>query len=63
MLVLTEEAYAQATDSSPNRNTDEGVISGAGVVELGGGGAAPGGRATEILSEEIHVGVWLRGVG
>jgi hypothetical protein len=45
MLVFTEEAYARATESSPNRNADEGIISGAGVVELGGGGAAPGDRA------------------
>jgi hypothetical protein len=45
MLVLTEEAYTRATESSPNGNADEGIVPGAGVVELGGGGAAPGGRA------------------
>jgi hypothetical protein len=48
MLVLTEEAYARATESSPNRNADEGVIPGARVVELVSGGAAPGGRATGL---------------
>jgi hypothetical protein len=45
MLVLTEETYAQATESSPNRNADEDVVPDAGVVELGGGGITPGGRA------------------
>jgi hypothetical protein len=45
MLVLIEEAYAWATESSPNRNADDGVVPRAGVVELGGGGVAPGGRA------------------
>jgi hypothetical protein len=45
MLVFTEEAYAQAAESSPNRNADKGVVPGAGVVELAGGGAAPGGGA------------------
>jgi hypothetical protein len=45
MLVLTEEAYARATESSPNGNADEDVVPGAGVVELGGGAIAPGGRA------------------
>jgi hypothetical protein len=45
MLVLTEETYAQATESSPNGNIDEDIIPGAGVVELGGGGVTPGGRA------------------
>jgi hypothetical protein len=45
MLVLTEEAYARATGSSPNGNADEGVVPHAGVVELGDGGVAPGGRA------------------
>jgi hypothetical protein len=45
MLVLTEEAYARATESSPNGNADEGVVHRAGVVELAGGGTAPGGRA------------------
>jgi hypothetical protein len=45
MLVLIEDAYARATESSPNKNADEGVVPGAGVVELAGSGAAPGGGA------------------
>jgi hypothetical protein len=45
MLVLTEEAYARATESSPNGNADEGFVPGAGVVELASGGAAPSGGA------------------
>jgi hypothetical protein len=45
MLVLTEEAYAQATRSNPNGNANEGVVPRVGVVELGGGGVALGGRA------------------
>jgi hypothetical protein len=45
MLMLTEEAYARATESSPNGNADEDVVPSVGVVELAGGGAAPGGRA------------------
>jgi hypothetical protein len=45
MLVLTEEAYARETESSPNGNADEGVVPRAGVVELRGGGVALGGRA------------------
>jgi hypothetical protein len=45
MQVFTEEAYARATESSPNGNAGEGVVPGAGVVELAGGGAAPGGGA------------------
>jgi hypothetical protein len=45
MLVLTEEAYTWAAESSPNGNADEGVVPGARVVELAGGSAAPGGRA------------------
>jgi hypothetical protein len=48
MLVHTEEAYAWATESSPNRNADEDVVPGTGVVELAGGGAAPGGGATRL---------------
>jgi hypothetical protein len=48
MLVLIEEAYARATESSPNGNADEGVVPSAGVVELAGGGAAPGDRATGL---------------
>jgi hypothetical protein len=48
MLVLTEEAYAQVTKSSPNRNADEGIIPGARVVDLSGGGAVPSGRATGL---------------
>jgi hypothetical protein len=48
MLVLTEEAYARATESSPNGNADEGVVPGARVVELAGGGAAPGGRTVGL---------------
>jgi hypothetical protein len=49
MLVLTEEAYAQATKSSSNGNADEDVVPGIGVVKLAGGGAAPGGGATGLL--------------
>jgi hypothetical protein len=45
MLVFTEEACARAAESSPNGNADEGVVPGVGVVELAGGGAAPGGGA------------------
>jgi hypothetical protein len=45
MQVLTEEVYARATESSPNGNADEDVVPSAGVVELAGGGAAPGGGA------------------
>jgi hypothetical protein len=48
MLLLTEEAYARATESSPNGNVDEDVVPGTGVVELAGGGAAPGGGATGL---------------
>jgi hypothetical protein len=48
MLVLTEEAYAQATESSPNGNVDEGVVPCAGVVGPGGGGVTPSGRAVEL---------------
>jgi hypothetical protein len=47
--VLTKEAYARETESSPNGNADEGVVPGAGVVELAGGGAAPGGRMVGLL--------------
>jgi hypothetical protein len=45
MLVLIEETYARATESSPNVNADEGIVPHAGVVELAGGGTVPGGRA------------------
>jgi hypothetical protein len=45
MLVLTEEAYARATESSLNGNADDDVVPGTGVVELASGGTAPGGRA------------------
>jgi hypothetical protein len=48
MLVLTEEAYARATESSPNGNADEDVVPRASVVGPGGG-VAPGGRAVELL--------------
>jgi hypothetical protein len=48
MLVLTKETYAQATESSPYGNADEDVVPRAGVVELAGGGTAPGGRAMEL---------------
>jgi hypothetical protein len=44
MLVLTEETYARATESSPNGNADEGIVPHAGVVELAGGSTTPGGR-------------------
>jgi hypothetical protein len=43
-----EEVYAWATESSPNGNADEGVIPSAGVVELAGGGGAPGDGATGL---------------
>jgi hypothetical protein len=46
MLVLTEEAYARATESSPYGNADEGMVPGTGAIELAGGGTAPGGGAT-----------------
>jgi hypothetical protein len=45
--VLTEEAYARATKSSPNGNADEDVVPHVGVVGPGGG-VAPGGRAVEL---------------
>jgi hypothetical protein len=48
MLVLTEEAYAWATESSPNGNANEDVVPSTRVVELAGGGAAPGGGATGL---------------
>jgi hypothetical protein len=48
MLVLTEEAYARATESSPNGNADEGIVPCAGVVGPGGGCVTPGGRAVEL---------------
>jgi hypothetical protein len=48
MLVLIEEAYARATESSPNGNGDEGIVPRADVVKLGGGGVAPGGRAVGL---------------
>jgi hypothetical protein len=45
MLVLTEEAYAQATGSSPYGNADEDMVPGARAIDpkLAGGGAVPGG--------------------
>jgi hypothetical protein len=46
MLVLTEEAYARATESSPHGNADECMVPGTGAIKLAGGGAAPGGGAT-----------------
>jgi hypothetical protein len=46
--VLIEEAYARATESSPNGNAGEGVVPGTGVVKLASGGAAPGGGATGL---------------
>jgi hypothetical protein len=48
MLVLTEEAYARVTESSPNGNADEDVVPGTRVVELAGGGTAPGSGATGL---------------
>jgi hypothetical protein len=48
MPVFTEEAYVRATESSLNGNADEGVVPSARVVELAGGGAAPGGRAVGL---------------
>jgi hypothetical protein len=47
-MVLTEKAYARATESSPNGNAGEGVVPGTRVVELAGGVAAPGGGATGL---------------
>jgi hypothetical protein len=46
MLVLTEEAYARATESSPYGNAGEGMVLGTGAIELAGDGAAPDGGAT-----------------
>jgi hypothetical protein len=46
MLVLIEEAYARATESSPYENAGEGMVSGTRAIELAGGGTAPGGGAT-----------------
>jgi hypothetical protein len=45
MLVLTEEAYARATVSSPYGNADEGMVPGTRAIdpELAGGGAVLGG--------------------
>jgi hypothetical protein len=48
MLVLTEEVYVRATESSPNGNADEDVVPHAGVVGPGGRGVALGGRAVEL---------------
>jgi hypothetical protein len=48
MLVLTEKAYARATESNPNGNADEGVVPCASVVGSGGGGVTSGGRAMEL---------------
>jgi hypothetical protein len=45
MLVLTEEAYARATESSPYGNAGEGMVPGTGAIELAGGGAALNGGA------------------
>jgi hypothetical protein len=41
MLVLTEEAYTQATESSPNGNGDGDVAARAGVIDPGSGGVSP----------------------
>jgi hypothetical protein len=49
MLVLTEEAYARATESSPSGNADEDIVPGTGVVELAGGSAAPVSGAMGLL--------------
>jgi hypothetical protein len=48
MLVLTEEAYARVTKSSPNGNADEGIIPCAGVVAPGGGNITPNGGVVEL---------------
>jgi hypothetical protein len=48
MQVFIEEAYARATESSPNGNAGEGVVPGTGAIELAGGDAAPGGRAVGL---------------
>jgi hypothetical protein len=46
--VLTEEAYARATVSSPNGNVDGDVVVRAGVVGPGSGGVSPDGGAAEF---------------
>jgi hypothetical protein len=45
MLVLIEEAYVQATVSSPYGNADWDMVPGIGAIdpESAGGGAVPGG--------------------
>jgi hypothetical protein len=48
MLVLTEEAYARATESSPNGNGDGDVAALAEMVDLGSGGVSPVGGAAEF---------------
>jgi hypothetical protein len=46
MLVLTEEAYARATVSSPYENADGDMVPGIGAIdpESAGGGVAPDGE-------------------
>jgi hypothetical protein len=48
MLVLTEEAYTRATESSPNGNGDGDVAARAGTVGPGSGGVSPDGGAAEF---------------
>jgi hypothetical protein len=48
MLVLTEEVYTRATESSPNRNGDGDVVVRAGMVDPGSGGVSPDGGAAEF---------------
>jgi hypothetical protein len=48
MLVLKEEVYARATESSPNGNADGDVVPCVGVVGSGGGGVTPSGGAVEF---------------
>jgi hypothetical protein len=48
MLVLTEEAYTQATESSLNGNGDGDVAVRAEMVDPGSGGVSPDGGAVEF---------------
>jgi hypothetical protein len=43
-----KRSICPGTESSPNGNADEDVVPGTGVVELAGGGTAPGGGATGL---------------
>jgi hypothetical protein len=48
MLVLTEEAYTQATESSPNGNGDGDVAVRTGMVDPSNGGVSPDEGAAEF---------------